>query len=171
MKKGLLFLYDGFEDCEALATRSFLRKNSLDVLTFTSNISLEVWSSQKIIVKSDLFIDDIKLSEYDFLIIPGGPYVKKILKEDELNLNKILTIIKYFADNKKIIGAICAAPSLLGKLNLLVNKKFTCYPGYEQYIKGDYCPNKRAVTSDIFVTSRSPETIFDFVEHLLKKIK
>ncbi|WP_323847538.1 MAG: DJ-1/PfpI family protein [Phytoplasma sp.] len=171
MKKGLLFLYNGFEDCEALATRSFLRKNLLDVVTFTSNATLEVFSSQRLMVKSDLFIDEIQLSEYDFLIIPGGPYVKKILKEDKINLNKILTILKYFTDNRKIIGAICAAPALLGKLNLLENHKFTCYPGYEKYIKGNYCPNEKAVTSDIFVTSRSPETVFDFIEHLLKKLK
>lgn len=171
MKKGLMFLSDGFEDCEALATRSFLRKKFLDVKTFTSNVSLKVLSSQELMVISDLYIDEIKLSEYDFLIIPGGPYVKKMLDDNDLNLNKLFKIIKYFAENKKIIGAICAAPAFLGKLNLLENHNFICYPGYDKYIKGNYCPLERAITSDIFITSRSPETVFDFVNHLLNKIK
>ncbi|AYJ01540.1 DJ-1 family protein [Candidatus Phytoplasma ziziphi] len=171
MKKGLLFLSNGFEDCEALATRAFLKKNYLDIITFTSNTDLEVVSSQKLIVKSDLHIDEVQLSEYDFLIIPGGPYVKKMLEENGEILNKIFQIIKHFVENKKIIGAICAAPSFLGKLNLLENHNFTCYPGYEKYIKGNHCPNEKAVTSDIFVTSRSSETVLDFVKHLLNKIK
>ncbi|WP_432729348.1 DJ-1/PfpI family protein ['Prunus avium' virescence phytoplasma] len=94
-----------------------------------------------------------------------------MLEENGEILNKIFQIIKHFVENKKIIGAICAAPSFLGKLNLLENHNFTCYPGYEKYIKGNHCPNEKAVTSDIFVTSRSSETVLDFVKHLLNKIK
>ncbi|MDV3170816.1 MAG: DJ-1/PfpI family protein [Candidatus Phytoplasma stylosanthis] len=174
MKKGLLLLLNGFEDTEALSTRAFLKKNFLDITTFTTDISLKVFSSQNLIVQADLHIDridDLFLSDYDFLIIPGGPYVKKILNEKPFYLNKIYEIIKYFSQNKKVIGAICAAPAFLGQLNLLQNHSFTCYPGCESYIKGNYLPNERAVTSDFFITSRSPETIFEFVDHLLKKLK
>ncbi|MEZ0180413.1 DJ-1/PfpI family protein ['Camptotheca acuminata' phytoplasma] len=170
MKKGLLFLCNGFEDAEALATRSFLIKNSLNISTFTPNDSLEVVSSYKLSVKADMHIDQINLHEYDFLILPGGPYVKKALEEEPTYLNKIYDIINHFVDKNKIIGAICAAPSFLGKLKLLSNHDFTCYPGYNRYIEGNYRPDQKAVTSGNFVTSRSSDTVLDFVEYLLKKL-
>jgi 4-methyl-5(b-hydroxyethyl)-thiazole monophosphate biosynthesis len=168
--KGLLILYNGFEDCEALVTRALMKKTNLEVTTLTLNESLNVFSSQQLQVKADMHIDQVNYNNYDFLIIPGGPYVKKILDENGPNLQIILEIIKYFADRNKIIGAICAAPSLLGKMNLLENHKFTCYPGYEKYISGNYIKEAQTVISGNFVTSQSPATVFDFVSHLIKKL-
>ncbi|TVY12311.1 DJ-1/PfpI family protein [Candidatus Phytoplasma pini] len=168
--KGLLFLYNGFEDCEAIVTRAMLKKFGFDVITFTPNFSLKVFSSSRLELKADFLIDKMNLDEYDFLIIPGGPYVKQMLEKSDLDLKKILNIIQYFSDKKKIVGAICAAPSFLGKLNLLKKHSFVCYPGYENYIEGNYCPEKKTVTSDLFITSRSPLTVFDFVFHILNKL-
>jgi 4-methyl-5(b-hydroxyethyl)-thiazole monophosphate biosynthesis len=170
--KGLMILYNNFEDCEALVTRALLMKNNFEIITATPNTNLKVFSSQKLEIKSNLHIDQIQLKEYDFLIIPGGPYVENILiKEKNNNLKKILNITEYFAQNKKVIGAICAGPSFLGYLGLLKNHNFTCYPGYEKYIKeGKYCPTEKAITSGNFVTSRSPDTVFEFSYHLIKKL-
>ncbi|QTX02657.1 4-methyl-5(beta-hydroxyethyl)-thiazole monophosphate synthesis protein [Candidatus Phytoplasma luffae] len=169
MKKGLLFLFNNFEDCEALVTRAILKKNCLNVQTFTPNASLEVLSSQKLIVKADQHIDDVNFKEYDFLIIPGGPYILKMIEEKKDILFRLYEIIQYFFDNKKIIGAICAGPVFLGQLKLLKKHNFTCYPGCEKYIEGNHL-NEKAVTSDFIITSRSPETVFHFVKHLLNKM-
>ena len=56
-----------------------------------------------------------------------------------LNLEKspvVQAAIKFCADNTKAIGAICAAPSIIGKLGLLKGKKATCFPGFEQFLEG-----------------------------------
>ncbi|PQP79847.1 DJ-1 family protein [Candidatus Phytoplasma phoenicium] len=168
--KGLLILYNGFEDCEALVTRAVLKKSNFEIITVTPNTSLEVFSSQNLCVKADLLMDQIILNKYDFLIIPGGPYVQKVLNQNDEELKQILKIIEYFVSKNKIIGAICAAPAFLGKLNLLKNHNFNCYPGYEKYIEGHFCPNLKAVTSGNFITSRSPDTVFDFASHLIDKL-
>ncbi|MEC4558936.1 MAG: DJ-1/PfpI family protein ['Conium maculatum' witches'-broom phytoplasma] len=168
--KGLLVLYNGFEDCEALVTRALLKKTNLDVTTITLNDFLNVFSSQKLQVKADMYIDQVNYDNYDFLILPGGPYVKKLLDENGRDLQIILDIIKHFADRNKVIGAICAAPSFLGKLNLLENRPFTCYPGYEKYITGDYTSEVPTVVSGNFITSQSPATVFDFAAHLIDKL-
>ena len=41
-----------------------------------------------------------------------------------------------FAAKGKPIAAICAAPSILGQLELLKDKKATCYPGFEDALTG-----------------------------------
>ncbi|MDO8024131.1 DJ-1/PfpI family protein [Candidatus Phytoplasma fabacearum] len=165
--KGLLILQNGFEDCEALATRALLKNNGFDITTITFNNSLDVVSASNLMVKADLSQNVIS-HEYDFLIIPGGPYVKNVIeKEHDLLLN-ILSLINNFANDNKFIGAICAAPAFLGKLNLLKNHSFTCFPGYESYIKeGEYCVDKMTVLSGQFVTSQSPWTVLDFANVLL----
>ncbi|WCA22614.1 DJ-1/PfpI family protein [Candidatus Phytoplasma oryzae] len=172
-KKGLMILYNNFEDCEALVTRAVLMKNLLKIITVTNNPDLKVFSAQKLQVKSDIRVNQINLEKdkYDFLIIPGGPYVQELLLEENNDkLKKILEIINYFYKKNKIIGAICAAPALLGKIGLLKFRKFTCYPNYDKYIEGIYCPEEKAVTSENLITSRSPDTVFQFCEHLLAKI-
>jgi 4-methyl-5(b-hydroxyethyl)-thiazole monophosphate biosynthesis len=55
----------------------------------------------------------------------------------------------------------------LGKLNLLENKEFVCYPGVSSNIKGIYRPSLKAVTSLNLITSKSVGTILDFVEHII----
>ncbi|MDO8060185.1 DJ-1/PfpI family protein [Candidatus Phytoplasma citri] len=166
--QGLLILQNGFEDCEALATRALLKKNGFDVTTFTFNDSLDVVSASELRVKADIS-KNVTYDKYDFLIIPGGSYVKNVIENEHDSLRKILNIIKIFSDSNKIIAAICAAPAFLGKLNLLKNHSFTCFPGYEIYIKeGKYCPDKMTVVSGNFVTSQSPWTVLDFANVLLK---
>ncbi|KAB8122022.1 MAG: 4-methyl-5(beta-hydroxyethyl)-thiazole monophosphate synthesis protein [Candidatus Phytoplasma cynodontis] len=171
--KGLMVLHNNFEDCEAIVTRAVLIKSNIKVKTATPNPNLNVTSSTKLKIKTDILTTELNLNndKYDFLILPGGPYVQELfLEENKSYLKNLFNIIKYFSQNKKVIGAICAAPSFLGKIGLLKNKKFTCYPGYEKYIDGIYCPLSKAITSDNLITSRSPDTVFQFAEHLIKKL-
>ncbi|MDO8167926.1 DJ-1/PfpI family protein [Candidatus Phytoplasma melaleucae] len=171
MVKGLLILYNGFEDTEAVTTRAIIKQNAFDVITCAPNNSLQVVSSQELHVKADMHIDKVVCDEYGFLIIPGGPYVQNLLRSNNQDLHKVLNIIKSFAEKKKIIAAICAAPSFLGRIGLLQNHSFTCYPGYESNITGGiYCSNCKTVVSDNFITSQSPLTVFDFANRLLDKL-
>ncbi|MDO8059129.1 DJ-1/PfpI family protein ['Crotalaria aegyptiaca' phytoplasma] len=166
--QGLLILQNGFEDCEALATRALLKNNGVDVTTFTFNDSLDVVSASELRLKADIS-KNVTYEKYDFLIIPGGSYVQNVIENEHDSLQKILNIIKIFSDSNKIIAAICAAPAFLGKLNLFKNHSFTCFPGYENYIKeGTYCPDKMTVVSGNFITSQSPWTVLDFANVLLK---
>lgn len=165
--KGLLVLYDGSEDCEALVTRAVLKRANLPLTTATPNTNLEIVSSSGLIIKADCQLDTINSASFDFLIIPGGPYVARII-EKETNL---LQLIMQFVQANKVIGAICAAPMFLGKLGLLKNHSFTCFPNCEHFIAGSYLPEQKVVISGQFVTSRSPITVFDFSFALVEALK
>ena len=68
----------------------------------------------------------------------------------------------------KYVCAMCAAPIVLEKANLLVDKKFTAYQGYDQKIKqGTYLNDKVVMDSNI-VTSRGPATAYGFAYKLVE---
>lgn len=126
-----VFLADGFEETEALAPVDVMRRAKLDVNTVGVTGS-EVTGSHNITVKADILLSDVKLDDIDGVILPGG-------MPGTLNLEKSLGVInavKYAYENEKIVAAICAAPSILGHLGYLENRKATCFPGFETELKG-----------------------------------
>lgn len=127
MKNVFLFLADGTEECEALITVDLLRRADIDVTTVSVMDNIKVKTSSDIVVEADVMIEGVNLDEGDMLILPGGMPGTKYLGECELLCNKIVE----FNNEGKKIAAICAAPSVLGKLGVLKGKKAICYPGFE----------------------------------------
>ena len=69
--------------------------------------------------------------------------------------------IKEFDHKKKLIAAICAAPSLLGKLGLFKNLEFTCYPSCEEGIDGIYTAKGVEIHKN-YITAKSMAYTVDF---------
>ena len=67
-----VFLADGFEEVEALATVDVLRRCGIEVQTVSISYSEEVTGAHGIIVKADKVLDYSMLQDADFLILPGG---------------------------------------------------------------------------------------------------
>lgn len=76
-------------------------------------------------------------------------------------------VIEYFNKGKHI-AAICAAPTIFGKLNLLKGKNATCYPGMEDELIGANVRYESVVTDSNVTTSRGMGTAIDFSLELLK---
>lgn len=129
-----VFLAEGFEETEALATLDVMRRAKLDVLTVGVTGEL-VTSSHKVTVKADIMPDEIDFDNIEGVVLPGG-------MPGTLNLEKsdcVINTVKYCYDNDKIVAAICAAPSILGHLGMLKGRKATCFPGFETELEGaDY---------------------------------
>lgn len=70
----------------------------------------------------------------------------------------MIELIKKANGEKKWLSAICAAPMIYGSLGLLDGKAATCYPGYEQYLKGAVTTGAPYEISGNFVTGRSAGT-------------
>mgnify|MGYP002624511234 CR=1 FL=1 len=66
--------------------------------------------------------------------------------------NQLEEKLKKYESNVRI-AAICAAPSILGKLGILDNKTATCYPGFEGKLGSANYVNKKVVTDGIVTTS------------------
>src|SRR5690554_4651342 len=112
--KGIVILANGFEDTEAIATIDVLKRSKLEITTVSFD-SLAVTSAYNIQVQADMLYKDLKLEEYDFLVIPGGRAVFNVLDKKE----EVSELIKIFMEQEKLVAAICAAPMLVGKLGYL----------------------------------------------------
>ncbi|MDR3441356.1 DJ-1/PfpI family protein [Telmatospirillum sp.] len=62
-------------------------------------------------------------ASYDALLIPGGR-APEYLRLDE----KVLAIVRHFANAKKPIAAVCHGPQLLAAAGVLTGKKVSAYP-------------------------------------------
>jgi 4-methyl-5(b-hydroxyethyl)-thiazole monophosphate biosynthesis len=155
--KGLMLIADDFEDTEALATLDVLERGGLVIVTATPNHDLDVISSHQLSIRAQIHFNDIFSEDYDFLVIPGGPGV-----EDLNKLSKVNEIIDTFVSNGKLVAAICAAPSLVGKLGYYKNHEYTCFPGTEDKIIEGTHVYKPVVRSGNFITAKAMFYSIDF---------
>ena len=127
-----VFLANGFEEIEALAPVDFLLRAGVDVKTVGVSGKL-CRGAHGINVEADILLDDVVLDEnVQGIILPGGMPGAENLNNSE----DVQKAIDYCAENGKIIGAICAAPFILGRKGLLNGKNSTCFPGFEDELKG-----------------------------------
>jgi len=67
--------------------------------------------------------DNVKAENYDALLIPGGRAPEYI----RLN-EKVIQIVKHFAENKKPIAVVCHGAQVLAAANVLKEVTCSCYP-------------------------------------------
>lgn len=125
-------LAEGFEEIEAISIIDVLRRARLDVTTVSVTGKKEVKGSHNIPVVADKLFEEVNYDDIEMIVLPGGMPGARHLNEHE-GLKKQ---IKVFAAGDKPLGAICAAPMVLGELGLLEGKKAVCYPGFEKHLKG-----------------------------------
>ena len=66
-------------------------------------------------------------ADFDALLLPGGMPGTENLFENEI----VRALACDYAEAGRIVAAICAAPTVLGRLGLLKSRRATCYPGCE----------------------------------------
>ncbi len=129
-KKVYIFLADGFEEVEALTPVDVLRRADINVTTVSISNDLTVTGAHHISILADVLFTDLDFSDADMLVLPGG-----LTGTHNLNDHKeLIDLLLDFSAKGKLIGAICAAPLILGQQKLLENKNATCYPGFEDHL-------------------------------------
>lgn len=162
MKKvGVLFA-NGFEEIEALTVVDVLRRAEVqcDIVTLEGK---EVLGAHNIAIKGDKVIGDY-LKDYDMIVLPGGMPGATNLRDNDA----VIELIKYFNDNNKFIAAICAAPIVLAKAEVINNINITSYPGYEEDLKNGKYMEELVVVDGNIITSRGPATTLEFSYKLLE---
>lgn len=167
MKRVAVFFADGFEEIEALTVVDILRRAKIDVTMVSMKGIKEVYGAHKIAVVTERFIDDVNYEIIDMLVLPGGvPGTTRLAESKPLQ-----KIIKKFYDNGKCIAAICAAPSIFGTMGLLEGKRATCYPGYEDKLKGATVEDAAVVTDGNIITGRAMGSAVEFSLALVEKLE
>lgn len=165
--KVLTFLTERFETVEALAVIDILRRAHIEVKTVSITDDKFVESAQNIRVQADTILADISYDKDDVLFLPGGPGHKLYYESDKL----MDMLVKHNKEGGRI-AAICAAPSVIGKLGILKGKRATCFPGFEDMLEGATLVSSdvRVVTDGNITTSRGMGTSIDLGLELVKLI-
>lgn len=160
-----VFLADGFEETEALAPVDLLRRAGKNVITVGVGDKI-IKGSHGIPVIADTTAEEITLDDnLEMIVLPGGMPGTLNLEKSEIVQNAV----DYCVQNNRFIGAICAAPSILGHKGLLRGKKAVCYTGFENQLEGAVIGNGAVETDGIFITARGAGVAVEFGLKLVEK--
>ena len=167
-----IFLADGFEDMEAIATRDVLLRGGVDVQTVSINDDPFVTSSHGLTVSVDLTRDDFDDDKPAVMIFPGGMPGTKNLAADKA----LMALMRKCYAEGGVIAAICAAPGLVvSQLDeeALSGKYFTCFEGFQDPMiaKGAVFMPDGAVVDGRLVTGRGAGHAVNFGLAILGVLK
>ena len=167
MKKVFIFLADGFEEIEAIAPIDILRRAELDVITVSISDSKTVAGAHGIKVEADQLFTETTFGENDYYVLPGG-YDGMLNLSAHQGVNELLT--KQHNAGKKL-AAICASPSVLGKLGILEGKEAICYPGFEGNLTGATISKNSVVEDGNVITGKGPGVAVQFALKIVESLK
>ena len=173
MQNVFIFLADGFEDMEAIATRDVLLRGGVDVQTVSITEDPFVTSSHGITVSVDLTrdeFDELDPETVDVLVFPGGMPGTKNLAADKA----LMALMKDRYENGATVAAICAAPGLVAsQLDGLAGKRFTCFEGFQDPMiaKGAVYTPEGAMVNGRLITGRGAGHAVGFGLAILEYLK
>ncbi len=160
-----VFLANGFEEVEALAPVDILRRAEHEVQVVGVGGKV-ITGAHGISVNCDIEVTKTSMADLEMIVLPGG-------MPGTLNLEKS-EVVQIFAEhamqNNIPVGAICAAPSILGHAGLLQGRKATCFPGFEQELAGAEVTGATVEVDGNLVTARGAGCAVDFALALVEML-
>lgn len=166
MAKVYEFIATGSEEIETLIPLDIMRRAGVEFQTVSITGSKDVVTSHGVTIKADLLFDEADLESADLLMLPGG-------LPGATNLNDYEPLRKALlehAEKGKKIGAICAAPMVLGSLGLLKGRRATCYPGFEKYLTGAEYTHELCTVDGNITTGEGPAATLPYAYELLGQL-
>ncbi len=167
--KVAILVSDGFEQSEMVEPKKAL-EDAGAITTIVSPIKGKVtgWKDKnwgdKFSVDKDL--EQVKASEFDALLLPGG-----VANPDSLRMNAAaIYFIKDFAKAKKPIAAICHGPWTLIDAEIVKGKTVTSWPSIKTDLinAGAKWVDQEVAKDELLVTSRKPDDIPAFNKAIIE---
>nr|DAD21542.1 TPA_asm: hypothetical protein HUJ06_023005 [Nelumbo nucifera] len=166
-KKVLVPIGFGTEEMEAVILVGVLRRAGADVLVASVESQLEIEASSGTRLVADTCISTCSNDIFDLIALPGGMPGSARLRDCEI-LRKITC---KQAEEKRLYGAICAAPAVtLQPWGLLKRKQTTCHPAFMDKLPTFWAVKSNNQVSGELTTSRGPGTAFEFALSLVEQL-
>ncbi len=162
-KRVLVLLAPGFEELEAISVIDILRRAGLEVLV-AGTISGPITSARNIRISPDTTLDEVFDEVFDLIVLPGGVDGTENLANDP----RVVEILRRQIASDRLIGAICAAPTVLDRHGLIDGKNITCHPSCRETIGKARLSGDRVVQDGRLVTSQGPGTAIEFAYKLIE---
>ena len=168
MASVLLPLAKGFEELEAVALCDVMRRGGIEVRLAYLEDELHgdlVTGANGITIKADTSISNVIVDDFDMMVLPGGWGGTYALAENA----RVQELLREFKE-KKIVGAMCAAPYALQKAGVL-SDRYTAYPGAVEEIGAPgYVADEKVVEDGNVITSQGPGTAVCFGLAIVRRL-
>jgi protease I len=118
-------------------------------------------------VTSEVAAGDVRMSEFDALVIPGGHAPDKMRMR-----HAMVDLARDAMRDGKPVAAICHGPQLLISANALRGRTLTCWPSIAIDVKnaGGLYVDKPVVEDGNLITSRKPDDVPLFCDALIRAL-
>ena len=167
MKRVVVPLAHGFEEIETVTVVDILRRAGISVTVAgveTGSPPGAIEGRTGIRLVPDLSIDEVKASDFDMIVLPGGLKGTQTLQKDM----RVARLLRSLQDNDRYIAAICAAPTVLAAHGMIAGRKLTSHPSVREQLSGAIYDEGRVVIDGRLVTSRGPGTAMEFAMALVE---
>jgi protease I len=168
MRKALVLIDNGFQEAELLVPYYRLQEAGFKVDLVGSKAKEIYIGDNGYHLAADLAAEDVKIDEYDAVVVPGGR------APDRMRTKKpLVNLVKVAYEKGKVIAAICHGPQMLIEADVVRGKKVTSYVAVATDLRnaGAAWEDRSVVVDGNLVTSRVPLDLPDFCRETLKLLK
>lgn len=160
-KKVLTVVDDTFEDLELMYPILRLKEEGATVVVAGKESKRTYHGKYGIPVQSDQSFAEVKVDEYDALLIPGGFAPDKLRRYDE-----VLAFVRHFDQQQKVIGHICHAGWVLVSADVLEGVRVTSTPAIKDDLvnAGAEWVDQEVVIDGHIISSRKPADLPTYVK-------
>jgi len=161
-----VLLGEGFEEIEAITPIDLLRRVDVEVKSVSLTDNLLVQGGHDIVVTADITLRQIDFEALEMLILPGGLGGVASISSTPAAMELILKVW----EAEKTLAAICAAPTLLAKLDIIRGLSVVCHPSVGGEIMnagGRLLHNKQVVSDGNLITGKAAGSSTEFALELI----
>ncbi|CAH1196783.1 Protein/nucleic acid deglycase 2 [Paenibacillus auburnensis] len=166
MSKVAFLLASGFEDSEMKVPYDEVIQagHQAEIIGLKKNETL-LGKKGNVSYAADKAISEVKASEYDAIVIPGGSSPENLRLDQD-----VLAFVKEADRAGTPIASICHGPQILISADLLQGRTITSYPPLKDDVvnAGAEFKDEEVVVDGNYITSRTPKDEPAFVRELLK---
>jgi protease I len=162
---------DGFEQVELTEPQKYLKNEGaeVDIISLKSG-SIKGWDKTDWGDKVDVdkVIDDVRVADYDALVLPGGQ-----INPDKLRLEPtVVSFVRDFVQSGKVVAAICHGPWTLIEADQVRGKHMTSWPSLKTDLRnaGAEWQDSEVVVDGNLITSRKPEDLDAFNQKIEERL-
>ena len=170
----MLIAPEDFRDEEYKIPLDYFNNNNYHVDTASTKKGL-CRGKLGMVATANKTLDEINVNKYDVVVFIGGPGTPVLRKSPDS-----IRIAKDAYEQKKLIAAICWAPTILAKAGILENRKATVWQGNDsefgmmtsEYLEknGAYYTGDAVTKDGNIITADGPKSAREFAELIIKTL-
>jgi protease I len=171
-KRIAILATNGFEQSELEVPRERLMQAGADVdIVSPEGQQIRGWNKSDWgdTFPVDRLLDEVKVEDYDCLVLPGGQINPDILRTNA----KAVAFIRKFFESNKPLAAICHAPWLLIEAGVIAGRTATSYHSIKTDMKNARAKwvDQEVVVDEGLITSRRPGDLDAFCNKIAEEIR